>query len=180
MIAGAEVGTPRISQQFGGAGLVLRDGAGDELGKLLSILRNLRLEIGDASRMGLVRGLLAGKRLREGQEMVASVGEHPFAFSRLGVDLGLAVHLLLIVYFRWRGALNPSHGQYRKIQSVTWRPLKASFSDRVQSFNPDSPDHATADRPSGRSDAAMPRRRTPKFPVPPKSFIANGRGISAV
>jgi hypothetical protein len=39
--------------------------------------------------MGLVRGLFAGKRLRQRQEMIAGVGERPFAFPRLGVDLPL-------------------------------------------------------------------------------------------
>jgi hypothetical protein len=68
---------------------LLRDGARDQRADLLSILCDLRLEIGNASFLGLIGCLLARESLRQRQEMVASIGERSFAFPRLGVDLPL-------------------------------------------------------------------------------------------
>jgi hypothetical protein len=54
---------------------------------LLSVLRDVRLEIGDAALVGLIVGLFTGQSLRQRQEMVSCICERPFAFPRLGVDL---------------------------------------------------------------------------------------------
>jgi hypothetical protein len=66
---------------------LLRDGARDQRADLLSILCDLRFEIGNASFLGLIGRLLARESLRQRQEMASSIGERSFAFPRLGVNL---------------------------------------------------------------------------------------------
>jgi hypothetical protein len=66
---------------------LLRDGAGDQRSDLLSILRDFRLEIIDTALVGLIGDLFPGQSLRQRQQMVSRVGERPFAFPCLRVDL---------------------------------------------------------------------------------------------